>query len=166
MTDNEMRKAILKALYEERRRWPGVGALSVNELVNICGADKEIVYYNLDYLTDRGFIQSSSLSEKEITVLGIDFFEGPSEFNPPQDYVNQKIEISGGHVGQVNQAHTITNPSLFLSRLVEAIENHPDIDREKKKRWTETLWEMSKHPALVELLRILIPTVLVQAALK
>lgn len=157
MTDNEIRKAILKALYDENRKRPGWGSLGIDALMNVSGiTEKEAIYYHLDYLTDRGFLEGDTWTEKIITARGIDFVEGPSEFNPPQTYLKQSIEISGGHVGQINQAHTIMNPSLFLGQLAEAIENHPDLDNEKKKKWKDTLFEMSKHPALIELMRALI----------
>jgi hypothetical protein len=156
MTDNETRKAILKALYEENRKRPGWGGIGIDVLKNVSGiTDEESIDYHLDYLTDRGFLVGDTATEKIITAKGIDFVEGPSEFNPPQAHLRQSIEISGGNIGQINQAHTLTNPSLFLGRLAEAIENHPDLDRKKRQSWKETLLEMSKHPALVELLRSL-----------
>ena len=149
MSDLEARKKILQALYETMRKYGGrPSGYKIDDLADDLGIDKNDARFHVRYLVKRNFVRSVVMGSVEIETAGIDFVEGPSEFNPPAQYNQQVISISGGQVGQVNQAHIINNPSLFLNRLADELERSPDLDPEKKKSWTETLRDLANSPLI------------------
>jgi len=158
MADDEVRKNILSNLYDVyREKGPNAG-LSYDTLTERLGLNKTEVEFHVRYLCDRGYARKMTRFVVAIDKRGIDFIEGPSAFNPPAQFSQQKIEISGGSVGQINQAHIVNNPSLFLTQLADAIEKHPDIDPEKKKSWKEKLLEMANSPVVDAIFRIGFPS--------
>lgn len=122
--------------------------MTAADLASELNVAQEIVERQMRALKKLGLAKKMAINSIRITDDGF-----RKIMNPPEaatDHINNRIEISGGSIGQINQAHTINNPSLFLNQLAEAIENHPDIEPEKKIPWTKALLEMSKHPLLVE----------------
>lgn len=158
MNDREIRKKILQALYDEDRKDPGAGSLDMHTIPHEFQVDEKFSEFNVYFLEENGFIAfTGGGGVIGITAKGKNFVEGPNEFNPVPQFIQQTIEIHGGQIGQINQGHVINNPSLFLSELADQIERRPDIDPEKKAFWKRALFEMSKHPFLLEAIRILFP---------
>lgn len=157
MTDIDIRKKILNALYQEYRKTPGYGCRDVWELSEEFGIARDAMEFNAHFLVDQGFAVIATAGWSiELTPKGLNFVEGPSVFNPTEQFRQQIIEIHGGNIGQINQGHIINNPSLFLNQLAEMIENNPNLEPEQKASWNKALWEMSKHPALIEVIRALV----------
>jgi len=150
MTDVEIRLAVLQKLYDIRKLESPNAGYRDEELAEVLNLEKKSLNFNMGYLKEKGFIRGLSLSATGITAKGIDLIEGPSVFYPPDQYIRQQIEINGVSGGQINLAHTINDPSLFLDQLSAEIEKRTDIDQDKKAYWKKTLLEMSKHPVLLE----------------
>jgi len=149
MSDTEIRRAILQKLYDlfmDRGRAVGIKSA---ELANDLAFTPETVEKQIRALKAYGFVENITMAALRISPDGLKEIEGTLKSEIPTTQIHQNIEISGGNIGQINQAHVINNPSYFLNRLEEAVENTPDIDPEKKSRWKQALWEMSKHPALI-----------------
>ena len=119
------------------------GLVEERQLLEEIGEDEKIFSFNLDFLWEHGFVESHMGALHSITQRGIDFVESPSPFNPPRDFVQQTIEISGGNVGQIVHSQYI-NASIFLDHLNSLIENHPEISPEHKKYWKDFLKEVPK----------------------
>lgn len=65
--------------------------------------------------------------------------------------------IHGGAVSLGQSTATVVNQqSTFLHDLAQKVQNCPNIEPEQRQHWAKTLWEMSKHPALVALLGSLV----------
>jgi len=160
MSDTEIRRAILQKLYDLfMDRGMAVGIKST-ELANDLDFTPETVEKQVRALKAYGFVENITMASLRISPDGLKEIEGALKSEIPTTQIHQNIKISGGNIGQINQAHILNNPSCFLNRLAEAIENTPDIDPEQKKTWTKTLWEMSKHPhlpALIEAVKQLVP---------
>lgn len=153
MNDIEIRKAILQKLYAVDRATGSCGSHGYDEFAKELGVDKETLLFNFSYLREKNYVKRATTSSCCICTKGIDFIEGASEFNPKQQYLQQTIEVTGGSVGQINQAHTINNPSYLLDRLTEAVEKAQGIEQPRKKSWLKSLREMSKHPVLLEVIK-------------
>ena len=159
MDKKEIRKIILRDLYAAFEEQDGVGYISMGEIAEKSGIDIKAIEKQTDFLEELGYARYEATGGIiGITPKGINFIEGPSEFNPLTQFTQQSIEIHGGSVGQIIQAHIINNPSLFLNRLVEELDNHPDIPPEKKAAWRKTLSDLSNNPAAVEIIRGLFVT--------
>ena len=155
MTDNEIRKAILKELYDKFRAESGYGDMDMHEFPQRLEIDENISEFNVYFLEAHKFIEfTGGGGQIGITPKGMNFVEGPNEFNPPAQFIRQSVEIHGGQVGQINQAHTINNPSQVLEKLADLIEHSPDVEPEKRKPWTKALRDICKHPALIEVMKI------------
>jgi len=160
MSDDEIRRAILRKLYELFMDHGKAAGFKTVELAHDLDIDVEVIEKQMRALKALGLADRIGQVNFRITEDGIMDIEGRDAPNPSATHVYNSIEVSGGSVGNINQAHIINSPSQFLTELAEAIEKHPDIDPEKKKTWAKTLWEISKHPhlpALIEAVKQLVP---------
>ena len=156
MNDLEIHKEILQKLYDiDRERGPSAG-FSAEELSKTIPAAITDIDYNIRDLRDHRYLRNISRFVVCITPEGRDFLKERCNPSVAVEPVQQRIEISGGSVGQINQGHVINNPSLFWNQLAEVIEKNPDIEPEKKKAWCKAIWEISKHPALIEAMKTLL----------
>jgi hypothetical protein len=154
MNDIEIRDRILQTLYQAYRKHPGVGRRIMDEFADEFGIDKELIEFNIQYLVDHDFVKYVAMGGLVgITPKGINFAEGPSKYNPTEDYKSQSIEVSGGTIGQIFQVGHDFNTSLFLDRLTAQIESHPEISPEKKSHWKDFLKDIPRT-ILDELIRI------------
>jgi len=164
----EIRKKILKFLYQEYEKTPGHGHGSLPDIAQEIGVDYKEVDFNAQYLSDKDFVRLGIGRTIEITPKGVDFVEGPHEFNPRSEHISQSFEIgdikidSGSlgdvvqtqNIGGVVQTHTTTiNPSVFFESIIHEIQNQPDLDPTKKKSWLRSLSEMMEHPMILEIFR-------------
>lgn len=138
--DIEIRDKILEYLFQKYKEQP-MSRCSPNELTEKLGFDSKGIDFNVRFLIDNGFIESISISRQfRIGRKGILLIEGPSKYNPPEDYRRQFIEISGSTIGQIIQAaHVDFSPSVLLNNLNQSIENHPQIPPEPKRHWRDFL---------------------------
>jgi hypothetical protein len=151
MTDIEIRKRILVALYDEYREHSVAGRLNMYELAESFGIDKKNIEFNAQYLIDHGFAEYTAMGGFiAITPKGVNFVEGPSEFNPAEEYLQQSIEVSGGEIGQIFQAKEITiKPEALVEDLARIVNDYPDLPPAERRRWLNFL----KHPLLIEMIR-------------
>ena len=150
MTDIEVRKKVLQALYEEYKAYGRGGVLRIKDLAERLALDVKLVDFNVQYLVDNGFVRLVGRNSLSIEAPGVNFVEGPSEFNPPEEYIQQSIQISGGEVGQIFQAKEITiKPEVLVQDLTRIVNDYPDLPAAEKKRWLDFL----KHPLLIEMIR-------------
>ncbi|HRR42492.1 MAG TPA: hypothetical protein P5244_14760 [Syntrophales bacterium] len=156
MNDLEIRKEILQKLCDiDREHGPGAG-FSAEELSKSIPAAIADINFHIRDLCDRRYIRNITRFVVCIRPEGRDYLMELCSPSVAVEPVQQKIEISGGSVGQINQGHVINNPSLFWNQLAEVIEKNPDIEPEKKKEWCKTIWEISKHPVLTEAVKTLL----------
>lgn len=160
MMDIQIRNQVLNALYDAYRETPGLGERLINDLVEEFSVDKKVLEFNVEYLADTGFIRHTTLGGGiEIIEKGLKYVEGKSEFNPRPEFERQTIQISGGQVGDVIQAHNITiNPSDFLHQMIQHIQDHPSIDSNQKKGWIKSLLEMANHSVVKDLIHQIFQT--------
>jgi hypothetical protein len=164
--DIEIRDKILGILYQKYKEQPRTSRCSINELSEKLGLENKAIEFNIRFLMDNQFIESVSIPMQfRIAPKGIAVIEGPSKYNPPEDYRGQLIEISGSTVGQIIQAfHVNFSPSVLLNNLNQSIENHPDILPEQKKRWKDLLTSIPKW-ILEQIIQALIQEMFAQAGL-
>jgi hypothetical protein len=149
MTDIEVRKKILQALYEEYKAHGRGGVLRIKDLAERLALDVKLVDFNAQYLIDNGFVRLVGRNSFSIEAQGVNFVEGPSEFNPAEEYIQQSIQISGGEIGQIFQAKEITiKPEVLIEDLTRLVNDYPGLQPEEKKRWLDFL----KHPLLIEMI--------------
>lgn len=164
----EIRKKILELLYQEYKKTPGHGHGSLPDIAQEIGVDYKEVDFNAQYLSDKDFVRLGIGRTIEITPKGVDFVEGPHEFNPRSEHISQSFEIGDikigtGSVGDivqtqnvdgVVQTHSSTiNPSDFFESIIHEIQNQPDLDPKEKKSWLRSLSEMAAHPMILEFCR-------------
>lgn len=174
MDDIKIRKKILELLYREYKKTPGHGHGNLPNIARKIGEDYDSVYFNAQYLSDNNFVSLGMGQTIEILPDGVNFIEGPHEFNPRSKNISQSLEIgdikinSGGigdivqtqSIGNVAQAHNITiNPSYFLDNMIRCIQEHPDLDPKKKKSWLRSLSEMAEHPMILEFCRKILESI-------
>lgn len=149
----EIRDKILKALYQEYEKDGYTGRSLTPALAENLRISKNDIEKAVLYLHQRDYVKILSNEVVDIAEKGVDYVEGPSPFTRERNHHNMKIDISGGNVGQVIQGHNISlNGSDFLNRFIQEIQNHPDLDQEKKKSWSKTLLSMSEHPLVTTVL--------------
>lgn len=155
MDDNEIRNEIIQALYREHRKIPDAGILDMNILANDFGVDSHTMEFNVSLLNAAGFTKFAAMGGMiELTDKGILYADGPSPFNPPDNYNQQKIEVSGGTIGQIVQGHDVTiNTSEFFDHLLHRIDEHPDLAPAKKKNWKQAIKGFMNSPLFLEIFR-------------
>ena len=153
----KIRTLILQDLYAAFEEQDGVGYISMGEIAEKRGIDIKTIEKQTDFLVELGYARYEATGGIiGIAPKGINFVEGASEFNPLPQFIRQTIEIHGGTVGQINQAHMINDPSSFLNAVADAVDAVQNIDPSKKSSWLKSLFEMSKHPALIEAIKKLL----------
>lgn len=150
MENHNIRDAILRSLYRGYKKDGFTGRRFFHELAAELGVGMKSIEAVCHYLQERGFVDTQANAVATIEAKGVDYVEGPSPFNAPGNYAQQVIEIKGGNVGQITQAHIIHNPSDLLNQLADLLDTAPGLQPEKKKEWKGSLLEMSRHPALIE----------------
>jgi hypothetical protein len=155
MTNDEIRNKILKVLYADYQEFGHDSSISWEDFSAKIPSDQKTVHREFDYLAAKGLIECPCLGHVAILPDGIDKVEKSPEFSSASAGF-QKIEIHGGSIGQINQAHIINNPSQLLNQLADAIQKADSIDPQKKESWVKSLWEMSKHPVVAEAVKKLL----------
>jgi hypothetical protein len=151
--DFEIRDKILEILYHKYKEQAGASRCSFTELTEKLGLESKVIEFNVRFLINNGFVEPISIPRQfRIAPKGVAVIEGPSKYNPPEDYRKQFIEIAG-NVGQIIQAHFDFNPSVFMDQLNLSIENHPGIALEQKKYWKDFLKEIPRA-VLAEIIQV------------
>ncbi|MEN6423014.1 MAG: hypothetical protein ABFD76_13815 [Smithella sp.] len=154
MEDIEIRKNILRRLYDLYRESGSAAGLSPEELSGDIGASVDVIKKEIRTLEALGSVRDLTMFAHRITEQGVREIEVR-----PETQIHNKIEISGGSVGTIYQAHTINSSVQFFEQLLKEIDQLPEVGPEKKKQWKETLWEMSKHPALPSIIERLLSSI-------
>jgi hypothetical protein len=159
MNDQEISRVILQKLHDLLVNGKASACLKPIELANELGLDIKTVEIAVRALIIEGHAKSLTMAPcVQITPEGVKALKGSHGAHPVDTHFHQTIKVNGNNAGQINVAHTINNPSLFLMELAEAVEKLPDLEPEKKSRWKATLLEISKHPALIAaMIRLLSP---------
>ncbi|MFN8008675.1 MAG: DnaJ domain-containing protein [Terriglobia bacterium] len=75
MSERELRKALLLALYDVRRNNPGHPYLSMLVLAELLGCRVDDLEFSNWYLKEKGYIKISESADFSITIAGVDFVE-------------------------------------------------------------------------------------------
>ena len=75
MSERELRKALLLALYDVRRNNPGRPHLSMLVLAELLGCGIDDLEFSNWYLKEKGYIRISESADFSITIAGVDFVE-------------------------------------------------------------------------------------------
>ena len=152
MDEKKIRPVILQKLYDLYINSRGNTGMTIPDIANELGFDIKTVEESVRGLKANKYIDNRTMTQIRITSEGVKEIERVPKSNPGDTHFHQTIEFNGDNAGQINQAHTINNPSLFLRELADAIENLPDLEPEKKSRWKATLLEISKHPGMIAIM--------------
>ena len=75
ISERELRKIMLMALYDVRRNSPGSPQLSLLVLSELLGCSIENLEFSNWYLKEKGFIKISESADFSITIAGVDYVE-------------------------------------------------------------------------------------------
>lgn len=76
ISERELRKLMLMALYDVRRSTPGSPQLSMLVLAELLGCAVEDLEFSNWYLKEKGYIRISESADFSITIAGVDYVEG------------------------------------------------------------------------------------------
>jgi len=75
LSERELRKLMLMALYDVRRNTPGSPELSMLVLAELLGCSIENLEFSNWYLKEKGYIRISESADFSITIAGVDYVE-------------------------------------------------------------------------------------------
>jgi len=75
LSEREMRKLMLMALYDIRRNTPGNPQISMLVLAELLGCSVENLEFSNWYLKEKGYIRISESADFSITIAGVDYVE-------------------------------------------------------------------------------------------
>lgn len=143
ITDDEVREAILKLLYDKWKNPSGMSSAKpkINEIKKALkqkGIDRKQVIRNLQYLIDTGWVKeivttstfrttkgnlvNSPSSAYMIGSQGIDYFEGRSKFEKKEGMAGIKIENVSGVV-TIGDHNYIRQEFMPLFKLLDDLDN-------------------------------------------